>query len=215
MAGWNDFVDWAPCPQADATTNGTCADPADDGVGLSAVAFSFDRGKTWIQPTYTGWTASDCDPTATCAAHEGPINTLPWYYENRLVSSGDPAVAVGPIAVNGHFSWSNGSRVYYANLTGAWPSGFAFPNPEFHGYLAVGVSRLDNPTPDERPDQVELEAAGDRQQPHRPDGVRGQGADLGGQCVVEPVLRAASTSAIRSSAAMGSTSASAGTSRLR
>ena len=85
VAGWNDFVDWAPCPQADATTNGTCADPADDGVGLSAVAFSFDRGKTWIQPTYTGWTASDCDPTATCAAHEGPINTLPWYYENRLV----------------------------------------------------------------------------------------------------------------------------------
>ena len=147
VAGWNDFVDWAPCPQADATTNGTCADPADDGVGLSAVAFSFDRGKTWIQPTYTGWTASDCDPTATCAAHEGPINTLPWYYENRLVSSGDPAVAVGPIAVNGHFSWSNGSRVYYANLTGAWPSGFAFPNPEFHGYLGVGVSRLDNPTP--------------------------------------------------------------------
>ncbi|MGZ4317255.1 MAG: hypothetical protein ACXVRS_15710, partial [Gaiellaceae bacterium] len=147
VAGWNDFVDWAPCPQADATTNGTCADPADDGVGLSAVAFSFDRGKTWIQPRYTGWTASDCDPTTTCAAHEGPINTLPWYYENRLVSSGDPAVAVGPIAVNGHFSWSNGSRVYYANLTGAWPSGFAFPNPEFHGYLGVGVSRLDNPTP--------------------------------------------------------------------
>ena len=33
------------------------------------------------------------------------------------------------------------------NLVGAWPSGFAFPNPEFHGYLAIGVSRLDNPTP--------------------------------------------------------------------
>ena len=147
VAGWNDFVDWAPCPQADATTFGTCADPADDGVGLSAVAFSFDRGHSWIQPRYTGWTAADCNPTATCAAHEGPINTLPWYYENRLVSSGDPAVAVGPIAVNGQFSWSNGSRVYYANLTGAWPSGFAFPNPEFHGFLGVGVSRIDNPTP--------------------------------------------------------------------
>jgi hypothetical protein len=147
VAGWNDFVDWAPCPQADATQFGTCADPADDGVGLSAVAFSFDSGHTWIQPTYTGWTASDCDPTATCTPHVGPIHTLPQYYENRLVSSGDPAVAVGPIRMNGRFSWSNGSRVYYANLTGAWPSGFAFPNPEFHGYLAVGVSRLDNPTP--------------------------------------------------------------------
>jgi hypothetical protein len=147
VAGWNDFVDWAPCPREDAIAAGTCADAADSGVGLSAVAFSFDRGHSWIQPTYTGWTAADCDPTATCSAHEGPIHTLPWYYENRLVSSGDPAVAVGPIAVGGHFSWANGSRVYYANLTGAWPSGFAFPNPEFHGYLAVGVSRLDNPTP--------------------------------------------------------------------
>src|SRR6266540_461380 len=147
VAGWNDFVDWARCPQADTVQFGTCADPADDGVGLSAVAFSFDSGKTWIQPPYTGWTAADCDPTATCSAHEGPIHTLPWYFENRLVASGDPAVAVGPIAVNGSFSWANGSRVYYASLVGAWPSGFAFPNPEFHGFLGVGVSRLDNPTP--------------------------------------------------------------------
>jgi hypothetical protein len=147
VAGWNDFVDWAPCPQADAEEFGTCADPADDGVGLSAVAFSFDAGHTWVQPTYTGWTASDCDPTTTCTPHVGPIHTLPQYYENKLVSSGDPALAVGPIAVNGEFSWENGSRVYYANLVGAWPSGFAFPNPEFHGFLGIGVSRLDNPTP--------------------------------------------------------------------
>jgi hypothetical protein len=147
VAGWNDFVDWAPCPRADAVQFGTCADPADDGVGLSAVAFSFDSGNSWIQPTYTGWTAADCNPTSTCTAHVGPIHTLPWYFENTLVSSGDPAVAVGPIPVNGRFSWANGSRVYYANLVGAWPSGFAFPNPEFHGFLGVGVSRLDNPTP--------------------------------------------------------------------
>jgi hypothetical protein len=147
VAGWNDFVDWAPCPEADATDFGTCADPADDGVGLSAVAFSFDSGHTWVQPTYTGWTASDCDPTETCEPHVGPIHTLPQYYENRLVSSGDPALAVGPILKGGTFSWANGSRVYYANLTGAWPSGFAFPNPEFHGFLGIGVSRLDNPTP--------------------------------------------------------------------
>jgi hypothetical protein len=148
-AGWNDFVDWAPCPQADAANFGTCADPADDGVGLSAVAFSFDSGKNWIQPTYPhGWTAADCDPTTACTPHEGPIHTLPQYYENRLVSSGDPAVAFGPLPDSrGHFSWANGERLYYANLVGAWPSGFAFPNPEFHGFLGVGVSRLDNPTP--------------------------------------------------------------------
>src|SRR2546425_310459 len=65
VAGWNDFVDWAPCPQARATQRGTCSDPADSGVGLSAVSFSFDSGKTWIQPADTGWTAADCNPTAT------------------------------------------------------------------------------------------------------------------------------------------------------
>jgi hypothetical protein len=146
VAGWNDFVDTAPCPQADALQFGTCSDPADDGVGGSAVAFSFDSGNSWIQPTYTGWTAADCDPTSTCSAHEGPIHTLPWYYENRLVSFGDPAIAIGPIPVNGRFAWENGSRVYYANLVGSWPLGFTFPNPEFHGFLAAGVSRLDNPT---------------------------------------------------------------------
>jgi hypothetical protein len=148
VSGWNDFVDWAPCPQADATQFGTCADPADDGVGLSAVAFSFDSGKHWTQPAYTGWTANDCVPTTTCTPHVGTIHTLPGYFENTLVSSGDPAVAFGPRPdASGHFSWSNGDRLYYANLTGAWPSGFAFPNPEFHGFLGVGVSRLDNPTP--------------------------------------------------------------------
>jgi len=150
VAGWNDFVDWAPCPQHDALDFGTCADDADNGVGLSAVAFSFDRGNHWTQPAYPGgWTAADCDPTASsCTPHVGTIHTLPGYFENTLVSSGDPAVTIGPIPDdNGHFSWSNGERVYYANLVGAWPSGFAFPNSEFHGFLGVGVSRLDNPTP--------------------------------------------------------------------
>src|SRR3954467_7793979 len=54
VSGWNDFVDWAPCPQADATQFGTCADPADDGVGLSAVAFSFDSGHHWTPPPALG-----------------------------------------------------------------------------------------------------------------------------------------------------------------
>src|SRR5919199_4829451 len=120
VAGWNDFVDWAACPQADATQFGTCADPADDGVGLSGVSFSFDSGHTWIQPTYTGWTTADCDPATPCKGHVGPIHTLPWYFENHLVSFGDPAVAVGPIRKHGRFSWGNGERVYYANLASAF-----------------------------------------------------------------------------------------------
>jgi hypothetical protein len=151
VAGWNDLVDFRPCPQDLAQRFGTClqASGSSGGAGFSAVSFSFDGGKSWIRPSYTGWTAADCDPTSTCSAHFGTIHTLPWYYESTLVSAGDPAVAIGPVPVNGTFSWANGSRVYFANLMVSWPSGllYPFPNPEFHGYAAVGVSRLDNPTP--------------------------------------------------------------------
>jgi hypothetical protein len=149
VAGVNDFVDWAPCPRADAVDTANCFDDADAGVGLSGVYFSFDRGNSWIQPTYSGWTAADCNPLATCTAHPGPIHTLPWYFENNLASSGDPAVAFGPVPRNGSFSWANGSRVYYANLVAPFVASGAqpFPNLEFRGFIGVGVSRLDNPTP--------------------------------------------------------------------
>jgi hypothetical protein len=147
VAGSNDFVDWQPCPKEAATDDGTCAAPADENVGLSGVYFSFDSGNSWIQPTYTGWTARDCAPTLACAAHVGPIHTLPWYYENGLVSSGDPAVAVGPRPVNGTFSWANGARVYYANLTGRFAGPGTVADADFRGLLGVAVSRLDNPTP--------------------------------------------------------------------
>lgn len=147
VAGSNDFVDWQPCPEAAATDAGTCAAPADENVGLSGVYFSFDSGNSWFQPTYTGWTARDCAPTLSCTAHVGPIHTLPWYYENGLVSNGDPAVAIGPRPVNGTFSWANGSRVYYANLTAKFTGPGAVFDADVRGLLGVAVSRLDNPTP--------------------------------------------------------------------
>jgi hypothetical protein len=145
-AGVNDFLDWRPCPQDDAVQRGTCFDAADDPVGLSGVYFSFDNGNTWVQPTYTGLTARDCSATGSCSAHTGPIGTIPWYAENGLISNGDPAVAFGPRPVNGQFSWANGSRLYYANLTASLTDGFPQKVP-FRGFLSVGVSRLDNPTP--------------------------------------------------------------------
>jgi hypothetical protein len=148
VAGSNDFVDWAPCLQSNAVNVGTCARRADLLVGLSGVYFSFDGGLSWTQPTYTGLTAADCNPndTSPCTPHVGPIHTLPWYAESNLVSSGDPALAVGPIPANGSFSWSNGSRVYYANLVSPPSTTFPFPNPFFRGFIGEAVSRLDSPT---------------------------------------------------------------------
>jgi len=121
VAGANDNIDMEAC------NSGTDTDcPFTDGVGDSGVYFSFDKGDTWAQPTYTGLTARNCfgapgddDP---CEPEVGPISTLPNYYENGLVSDGDPAVAFGPKPDDqGNFSWANGSRLYYANLTSNLP----------------------------------------------------------------------------------------------
>src|SRR3977135_3014669 len=110
VSGSNDEIDLAPCNLTKC--------PFTPGVGVSGVYFSFNSGKTWTQPTYTGNTARDCAPDTACSAHPGAIGTLPWYYENGLVSDGDPALAFGPKpGPGGGFSWANGSRLYYANLT--------------------------------------------------------------------------------------------------
>jgi hypothetical protein len=150
VAGVNDFIDWQPCPTTAPATTGSCRG-SEHGVGLSGVYFSFDSGHNWIQPTYTGLTSRDCSPDS-CTPHVGDIGTLPKYYENGLVSNGDPAVAIGPKPVNGTFSWDNGSRVYYANLTGAIASSFPQIEP-FKGVLSIAVSRLDDPTAERVADQ--------------------------------------------------------------
>jgi hypothetical protein len=124
-AGANDLVDSSPC-------QGSSCDLTPD-IGISGVYFSFDSGATWTQPTYTGLTAQ------TGTTHVGPIHTLPGYFEHGMSSHGDPALAFGPKPGPNGFSWSNGSRLYYANL--AFPLSTA---PGFPGASAAVVSRTDH-----------------------------------------------------------------------
>jgi hypothetical protein len=143
-AGSNDEIDMEAC---NAGPDNDC--PFTPGVGVSGVYFSFDGGTTWTQPTYTGLTGRNClgtpgDADPPCMARTGRIGTLPWYAENGLVSDGDPAVAFGPRpGANGRFSWDNGSRLYYANLT----ANVAAVRSEqaFKGFEAIAVSRTDDP----------------------------------------------------------------------
>jgi hypothetical protein len=154
-AGANDLVDMQPCSQKAATTAGACSFPLGTfnlGVGLGGVYFSFDRGQTWSQPTYTGLTAAGCDPTQEpCTPVVGPIHTVPNYYEAGLRSRSDPGVAFGPAPNDGSFSWDNGSRLYYANLATNLTD--TRIGGGINTSIAVAVSHIDDVTSDRIQDQ--------------------------------------------------------------
>jgi hypothetical protein len=142
-SGANDNIDNELCNPGDDTT---C--PFTPNVGGSGITFSFDRGDSWIQPTYTGWSGRHCigvpgDSDPDCVAQQGPIGTLPRYDERNLVADGDPALAFGPRPGPGGFSWANGSRLYFANLTSNVTADLG--EPSFKGFEAIAVSRTDNP----------------------------------------------------------------------
>jgi hypothetical protein len=139
VAGANDNIDMEAC---NAGPDDDC--PFTEGVGVSGVYFSSNSGVSWNQPTYSGLSARDClgapGPDPGCTPTTGPIGTLPNYAENDLVSDGDPAVAFGPRpTAGGGFSYANGSRLYYANLTSALPG-----TAPFKGAEAIAVSHTDN-----------------------------------------------------------------------
>jgi hypothetical protein len=141
VAGANDNIDMELCNAGDDTT---C--PFTPNVGGTGFQVSLDRGDTWTQPTYTGWTARHCigapGPDPDCVVQQGPIGTLPKYDDRNLVSDGDPAAAFGPRPVGGEFSWSNGARLYFANLTSNVSADLG--EPGFKGFEAIAVSRTDD-----------------------------------------------------------------------
>jgi hypothetical protein len=129
VAGVNEEIDNAPCNGSDCSFT--------PGIGDSGVYFTFNGGGSWTQPTYTGLSARTGTPTPG-----GPIGTVPWYYEVGLVSDGDPTLAFGPAPdSHGRFSWSNGARLYYGNLTS---NVNAKRSESFPGFEAVGVSYTDD-----------------------------------------------------------------------
>jgi hypothetical protein len=140
-AGANDEIDLEACNNRD---DKTC--PFTFGVGTSGIYFSNDSGTTWHQPTYTGFSARNClglvgtsaAPADNCNPSTGPIGTLPRYDEVGLISDGDPAVGFGPLPGPNGFSWSNGWRLYYANLTSSLSAS------PLKGFEGIGVSRLDS-----------------------------------------------------------------------
>jgi len=139
VAGSNDNIDMEAC---NAGADDDC--PFTEGVGVSGVYFSMNSGRSWTQPTYTGLSARDClgvvGPDPGCTPTTGAIGTLPNYVESDLVSDGDPAVAFGPQPTSGGgFSYADGSRLYYANLTSALPG-----SAPFKGAEAIAVSHTDD-----------------------------------------------------------------------
>src|SRR6266545_4183609 len=109
-AGAIDYIDIQPC------VGRVCKGPG-RGVGSSGVYFSFDRGRNWVQPTYTGLTERDCSTTA-CAVR----TSARWA---RCLGTSSPAFA--PLGIRpspsgqGPSTGSSPGRTARACTTRIWP----------------------------------------------------------------------------------------------
>lgn len=132
IAGSNDEIDELPC-------NGNSCHFI-QGIGNSGFYVSTDGGQSWQQPTYSGF--SGRSGTLTTGADGGQIGTLPNYDAAGFVSDGDPAVAFGPVpGSDGTFSWANGERGYYANLTSNFNTKRS--DETLKGFEGIAVSHFD------------------------------------------------------------------------
>jgi hypothetical protein len=134
LAGANDEQKQPAC--GTGTQRGTV--PGSDcsffpGVGTSGIYTSSDGGSTW---TNRGLLPGYNDTGSSVAASAGALATSA--APGTLVSDGDPVIVYGPKPGAGGFSWANGVRAYYANLS-SFASGAAKGNqaPEL---LAVSIS---------------------------------------------------------------------------
>jgi hypothetical protein len=130
IGGSNDEIDEPNCEGS------SC--PFVQGIGNTGVYWSRTGGASWTQPDYTGYSAR----TSGGGLGNGRIGTLPNYDTAGLVSDGDPAVAWGPAPGAGGFSWDNGERAYFANLTANFSSSRS--DEAFKGYEAIAVSHTLN-----------------------------------------------------------------------
>ena len=147
-AGVNEELDMEACNDRSDTT---C--PFTTGVGVSGIYFSDTGGDSWAQPTYTGWTCATLPRPRRNAAGE-PARQLrsarrsdrhaaALLRERPRFRTATRRSGFGPLPdAQGHFAWTNGWRLYYANLS----ANFSAERSEqsFKGFEAIGVSRLDS-----------------------------------------------------------------------
>ena len=193
-AGSNDEIDMEAC---NAGPDDDC--PFTPGVGVSGIYFSLTAGSSWTQPTYTGLTARGClgavgDADPACTPTRGPIGTLPNYDDRRPGLRRRPGA--GLRAPAGRERRRSPGPTARGCTTPTSRRRCPAPSP-FKGSEAIAVSHTD----DEAAART-LERAVHRQPPERRAVLR-QGADLGRQRGLEPLLRPRVRLLRRASAATG------------